>query len=80
MGSGGRAYSNSIAVAPRRNLEQPDPTRHTSARLPNLDVLYKGSGSHSVIRASLPRALSGQRGRRGYLFSDNVLLIAQKPL
>jgi 2-polyprenyl-3-methyl-5-hydroxy-6-metoxy-1,4-benzoquinol methylase len=48
--------------------------------LSNLDVLYSGQGRIPLSERHWPSALAGRRGRRGSLFSDNVLLMAQKPL
>lgn len=50
------------------------------AGLVNQDVLYSGRGRIPLSDRHWPPALAGRRGRRGSLFSDNVLLMAQKPL
>ena len=49
------------------------------AGLENLDVLYSGQGRVPFSARHWPSVLAARRGRLATLFSDNVLLVAQKP-
>jgi 2-polyprenyl-3-methyl-5-hydroxy-6-metoxy-1,4-benzoquinol methylase len=51
----------------------------TEAGLENIDVLYSGQGRVPFSARHWPSVLAARRGRLATLFSDNVLLVAQKP-
>ena len=47
--------------------------------LTEVEIVYTGDGRIPSVSRHWPRWLASQRGRRGRAFSDNVMLVAQKP-